>query len=144
MQEKNDTASNDLHRYDEIINLPHWEPRKRMRMPREKRAAQFMPFKALTPMEELEKENERRARLSEEERSAEDQHEKKEQLMQEYRKLKLEMQKKLSVLHDKYRRYNHGRGLSDSDAVPMEIQELQQQYQEEMAEIEKRYKELEE
>ena len=141
MEKKTD---NNLHRYDDIINLPHWEPQKHMRMPREKRAAQFMPFKALTPMEELEKENERRAHLSEEERTSEDQQGKKDKLLQEYRELQLEMQKKLSALHDKYCRYNHGQELSDSDAVPAEIQELQQQYQAEMAEIEKRYKEIDE
>lgn len=35
-------------RYKDIINLPHYTSRKRPRMSREKRAAQFSPFAALT------------------------------------------------------------------------------------------------
>ena len=38
--------------YTEIIGLPHPEPKRRARMKREKRAAQFMPFAALTGFEE--------------------------------------------------------------------------------------------
>lgn len=34
--------------YDDIINLPHYEPPYRRRMPMEARAAQFAPFAALT------------------------------------------------------------------------------------------------
>lgn len=34
-------------KYDDIINLPHYEP-KRPRMSMENRAAQFAPFAALT------------------------------------------------------------------------------------------------
>ena len=51
--------------YDDIIYLPHPEPRKHPRMPIENRAAQFAPFAALTgfgdQIEETEKasENER-------------------------------------------------------------------------------------
>lgn len=33
--------------YDDIINLPHPEPKKHQRMSREKRAAQFAPFAAV-------------------------------------------------------------------------------------------------
>lgn len=35
--------------YGDIIDLPHPEPRNHLRMPREKRAAQFSPF-AFAPM----------------------------------------------------------------------------------------------
>ena len=38
--------------YSDIIGLPHPEPKRRPRMKREKRAAQFMPFAALTGFEE--------------------------------------------------------------------------------------------
>lgn len=34
--------------YDDIINLPHYEPSRHRRMPMENRAAQFAPFAALT------------------------------------------------------------------------------------------------
>ena len=34
-------------KYDEILNAPRWEPRGRVRMPIEKRAAQFQPFDPL-------------------------------------------------------------------------------------------------
>lgn len=34
--------------YDDIINLPHWEPKTRQRMSAEDRAGQFAPFAALT------------------------------------------------------------------------------------------------
>ncbi len=34
--------------YEDIINLPHPEPRRHPRMPMENRAAQFAPFAALT------------------------------------------------------------------------------------------------
>lgn len=37
----------DPHRYDDIINLPHPEPKTRPRMSPEKRAAQFLGFMAL-------------------------------------------------------------------------------------------------
>ena len=36
------------HDYDDIINLPHYEPKHHPRMPMEARAAQFAPFAALT------------------------------------------------------------------------------------------------
>ena len=36
-----------IHRYDSIIELPHYEPRYHMRMDRSKRAAQFAPYDAL-------------------------------------------------------------------------------------------------
>ena len=35
-------------RYDDIIDLPHWEPKHHQRMSLEDRAAQFAPFAALT------------------------------------------------------------------------------------------------
>lgn len=38
----------DIHRYDDIIDLPHPEPRHHVRMTPENRAAQFAPFAALT------------------------------------------------------------------------------------------------
>jgi hypothetical protein len=34
-------------KYEEILNAPRWEPRSRVRMPMEKRAAQFQPFDPL-------------------------------------------------------------------------------------------------
>lgn len=34
--------------YDDIIDMPHWEPRRHARMPLSARAAQFAPFAALT------------------------------------------------------------------------------------------------
>lgn len=34
--------------YDDIINLPHWDPKNHERMPMANRAAQFAPFAALT------------------------------------------------------------------------------------------------
>ena len=36
------------HDYDDIIDLPHFEPRRHLRMPAKERAAQFAPFAALT------------------------------------------------------------------------------------------------
>lgn len=36
------------HDYDDIINLPHYEPKHHSRMPMWSRAAQFAPFAALT------------------------------------------------------------------------------------------------
>lgn len=37
----------DIHNYEDIIDLPHYFPPDRVRMPRQQRAAQFMPFSAL-------------------------------------------------------------------------------------------------
>lgn len=36
------------HRYDDLLTLPHPEPQRHPRMPRQERAAQFAPFAALT------------------------------------------------------------------------------------------------
>ncbi len=47
-------------KYDDIIDLPPWEPKNRHRMPNYKRAAQFAPFAALSGYEEVIKEVERR------------------------------------------------------------------------------------
>lgn len=59
--------------YEDIINLPHHVSRKHPPMDREKRAAQFMPFRALTGHEEAVAETarltERKIDLSEEERA---------------------------------------------------------------------------
>ena len=38
--------------YDDIINLPHYEPKHHPRMPMWNRAAQFTPFAALTGYED--------------------------------------------------------------------------------------------
>ena len=41
-----------MNRYEDIINLPHWEPKGRCRMSMENRAAQFAPFAALKESED--------------------------------------------------------------------------------------------
>ena len=46
-------------KYDDIINLPHPEPKNHQRMSLENRAAQFSPFAALTGHNEAIKETER-------------------------------------------------------------------------------------
>lgn len=46
-------------KYDEIINLHHYEPKYHKRMSKSQRAAQFLPFSALTGYEEMVKETER-------------------------------------------------------------------------------------
>lgn len=38
----------EMGKYDDIINLPHWEPRTHPRMSAVNRAGQFAPFAALT------------------------------------------------------------------------------------------------
>ena len=55
--------SDDPHRYDDIINLPHPTSVKHSRMTVENRAAQFSPFAALTGYEAIVEET---ARLTEE------------------------------------------------------------------------------
>ena len=40
-------------RYDDIINLPHPEPKRHRRMSRLERAAQFAPFAALRGYEDV-------------------------------------------------------------------------------------------
>ena len=47
-----------MNHYDDIINLPHWEPKQRKRMSMEARAAQFAPFAALKESEEEDKKDE--------------------------------------------------------------------------------------
>ena len=37
-----------MDKYDDIINLPHYEPKYHPRMSKYKRSAQFAPFAALT------------------------------------------------------------------------------------------------
>ena len=39
--------------YDDIINLPHYEPKQHTRMRPENRAVQFMPFSALNGFDEI-------------------------------------------------------------------------------------------
>ena len=46
--------------YDDIIDLPHYEPKNHQRMPMCKRAAQFAPFAALTGYEKAVKDAERK------------------------------------------------------------------------------------
>ena len=46
--------------YEDIINLPHPEPRNHPRIPRPERAAQFAPFAALTGFEAVIAEVERK------------------------------------------------------------------------------------
>lgn len=45
--------------YDEIINLPRWNPKKHPRMSMESRSAQFAPFAALTGYDDAVKETAR-------------------------------------------------------------------------------------
>lgn len=45
------TRRESMRKYEGIIDLPHYFPKDRVRMPKEKRAAQFMPFAALTGYE---------------------------------------------------------------------------------------------
>ena len=45
------------HDYDDIINLPHYEPKHHPRMTMSNRAAQFAPFAALTGYDEVIKES---------------------------------------------------------------------------------------
>ena len=52
-------------KYDEILNVPRWEPRSRVRMPMEKRVAQFQPF---DPLEGYSDEVEETARFTDAER----------------------------------------------------------------------------
>lgn len=51
------------HKYDDIINMPHHTSLKRVRMPMKDRAAQFLPFAALTGYDDEIKET---ARLTDE------------------------------------------------------------------------------
>lgn len=53
----------DVHRYDDIINLPHHQSKERAHMSLHDRAAQFAPFAALSGHEEAIRET---ARLTEE------------------------------------------------------------------------------
>lgn len=49
----------EIHQYDDIINLPHHKSTKRPHMSKEKRAAQFSPFAAVTGYDEAVKEKAR-------------------------------------------------------------------------------------
>ncbi len=49
--------------YDDIIDLPHPEPKFHKRMPMIKRAAQFAPFAALEGMKEMYAETEQNFKL---------------------------------------------------------------------------------
>lgn len=40
-------------KYDDMLNLPHWEPKTRRRMSDMDRAAQFASFAALTGYDEM-------------------------------------------------------------------------------------------
>ncbi len=53
------TDTNDLHRYDDIIHLPHPVSKKHPQMPILDRAAQFSPFAALSGYEVAIKDMER-------------------------------------------------------------------------------------
>ena len=48
----------ETHAYDDIINLPHHQSRKHPHMSRHQRAAQFMPFAALTGYDDIIKQTE--------------------------------------------------------------------------------------
>ena len=47
------TIKKDIKEFADIINMPRPEPKNHPRMPRQKRAAQFAPFAALTGYEEV-------------------------------------------------------------------------------------------
>ena len=49
--------------YGDIIDLPHWEPKKRRRMSLYDRAAQFAPFAALSGYDDMVKEEARETSL---------------------------------------------------------------------------------
>ena len=53
-----------MSKYDDIINLPHYEPKNHKRMSIESRSSQFAPFSALTGYEDEVKET---ARLTDKE-----------------------------------------------------------------------------
>lgn len=61
------------HKYDDIINLPHHVSATRPQMPMSDRAAQFMPFRALTGYEDAVQETARltdhKIELTEDEKS---------------------------------------------------------------------------
>lgn len=57
-------ALHETHRYDDIIDLPHHVSRRHPPMSRHKRAAQFMPFAALTGYEQVIEETARRVEES--------------------------------------------------------------------------------
>jgi hypothetical protein len=58
--ERQSPCVKDMGEYDDIINLPHYEPKNHPRMSMWKRAAQFAPFAALKGYEEAIKEAERK------------------------------------------------------------------------------------
>ena len=66
-----------MENYEDIINLPHYEPKNHQRMKLEARAAQFAPFAALTGYEDAVQETARftddRIELNEEEKELLDQ-----------------------------------------------------------------------
>ena len=59
-----------VEKYRSILDLPHPEPKGRLRMSREKRAAQFMPFAALSGFAEgiAEEANEQEERMNDDDR----------------------------------------------------------------------------
>lgn len=63
-----------MSRYDDIINIPHWDPKSHQRMSEYDRAAQFAPFAALTGYDAMVSETSRltgsRIDLDEEQMSA--------------------------------------------------------------------------
>ena len=68
------TEEKDMHRYDDIIHLPHHQSGTRRHMSLHDRAAQFSPFAALTgydaAVEEAARLTEQKLELSEEEKAA--------------------------------------------------------------------------
>lgn len=68
------TEERDMHRYDDIIHLPHHQSGTRPHMSLHDRAAQFSPFAALTgydaAVEEAARLTEQKLELSEEEKAA--------------------------------------------------------------------------
>ena len=48
-----ENKNSDIHRYDDIIQLPHYVSKTHPQMPVSDRAAQFAPFAALTGHQEV-------------------------------------------------------------------------------------------
>ncbi|KAI4448131.1 hypothetical protein C823_002650 [Eubacterium plexicaudatum ASF492] len=64
MNQQTNSTHDSIHTYDDIIHLPHPDPKTHPRMPVSERAAQFSPFAALSGHQEAIREAERMHRQS--------------------------------------------------------------------------------